>query len=246
MYSPPTRLAFVILLSAALHGAPPFLTGDPDIAETKRVELIPSWTTERRAGERRMELPAFEANYGVTPNVEVGYASAWLRAHGDGAASQNGYANSVIAAKWRFLEMEKHGVAMAVSPAFEFRNPGSRSAAKGLVADENTFTFDVRLDKDFGAVAVNLSVGRVFPSKSGGSWTYGLLMHKEVTKTLSLGLESVGDADSLGHSRSLLNAGVRIVTGADSQLLIGLGRELHNHNEPRLTLRTYVGWQQTF
>lgn len=126
------------------------------------------------------------------------------------------------------------------------RNPGSPSASKGRVADENTFTFDVRIDKDFGAVAINVSVGLVFPSKSGGACTYGLQVHKEITKTFSLGLETVGDADSFGHNRALLNAGVRFAVGTDSQLLVGIGRELHNHNEPRLTLRTYLGWQQTF
>ena len=244
----PSLPGFILTLATVcpLLGGPPFLTGDPDIAETKRIDFIPGWTTERRSGERLTALPVFELNYGLVPNVEVGYASGWLRAQPEVGPGRQGYGNSLVAAKWRLLEKEKNGLSMAVSPAFEFRNPGSRSVGKGLVADENTFMCDVRLDKDFGAVAVNVSVGRVFPSKSGGAWTYGLLVHKEITKTFSLGLETVGDADLPGHNRSLLNAGVRFAVGADSQLLVGIGRELHNHNEPRLTLRTYLGWQQTF
>jgi len=239
-------IALFFALAAPAYAGPPFLTGDPDIAETGRVDFIPGWTTEQRPGERLSALPIFELNYGLAPNVEIGYASGWISVRPDNGPKRRGYGNSLVAAKWRFLEAEKNGVSMAVSPSFEFRNPGSRSAKRGLVADENTFGFDVRADRDFGPVAVTASLGRLFPSKSDGSWTYGLLGHKEVTQTLGLGLEVAGAVDSLGHNRMLLNAGIQVVTGANSQLLLGLGRELHNKVEPHLTLRTYLGWQQKF
>lgn len=238
---------FLAVFSASTSlAAPPFLTGDSGVPEAKRLETIAGWTTERRPGERLAGLPVFELNYGLAPQIEIGYISRWVSAQPENKPKQQGYSNSLVAAKWRFLEEEKNGVSMAVSPSFEFRNPGSHSAKRGLVSDENTAGIDVRADRSFGPIAVTASLGRLFPSKSDGSWTYGLLGQKEITQTLGLGLEVVGDADSLGHNRILLNAGVQIVTGANSQMLLGLGRELHNKVEPRLTLRTYLGWQQTF
>lgn len=48
-------------------------------------------------------------------------------------------------------------------------------------------------------VAANVSVGRVSPSKSGDWWSYGFLAPKEITKTLTLGQEAVGDANGVGH-----------------------------------------------
>ncbi len=245
----PTPVFFTVIcfVVSALHAAPPFLTGDPGIAETSRLEFIPGWSTERRAGERLSELPAFELNYGVSATVEVSYGAAWLRARTAGDPHRSGYGNSIVAAKWRLLDGEKDGVTLAVSSAVEFRNPGSRSVVKGLVPDENTFGFDVRAEKEFAGLVFGAAAGWSAPSKSDGSWNYGLIARKDVAKKFSVGLELIGEAAArLDRSRFMLNAGVRIVTGNDSALLLGLGREVHCHDEPRLTRRTYVGWQQVF
>ncbi|MEY2881063.1 MAG: hypothetical protein RLZZ15_3443 [Verrucomicrobiota bacterium] len=247
MRAPLPFFGLFLSLTAALFAGPPFLTGDPDIVETKHLEIIPGWVSERRTGERVNELPAFELNYGLLPNVEVGYEAAWISARASGRAQRSGYGNSTVTAKWRLLEAKKDGLDFAVSPAFEFRNPGSRSVRKGLVADENTLSFDVRAEKEAGDLAVGVSAGWSAPSKSDGAWNYGLIVRKDVAKKFSIGVELVGEAAvALDRSRVMVNTGARIVTGEDSQLLLGLGRELHNHGASRVSLRTYVGWQQGF
>jgi hypothetical protein len=107
-------IALFFALAAPAYASPPFLSGDPDIAETGRVDFIPGWTTEQRPGERLSALPIFELNYGLAPNVEIGYASGWISVRPDNGPKRRGYGNSLVAAKWRFLEAEKNGVSMAV------------------------------------------------------------------------------------------------------------------------------------
>ncbi len=244
----PCRLVAALVCAAtALRAGPPFLTGDPDIVDHKRLEFIPGWTSESRPGERVTELPTFEFNYGLAPNVELSYEAAWLSVREDGAPRVSGYSNSIVGLKWRFLEAEKDGIAVALKPEFEFRNPGSSSVHKGLAEDENAFELQLRAEKEVGGFALGAAVGRAFPSKSDGAWVFGAIVKKEVIKGCKLGLELHGEAaSSFSRSAVLLNAGAKFEVSEHAEFLVGIGRELHNHDEPRVTLRTYLGWQQTF
>jgi len=241
-------LAFLaIALGLPAYAGPPFHTGDPDTADKGTWEASLGVVAERRPGEKVYELPGFEVNYGLADGLEFSYESAWLQKCENGVPSESGYGNSLVGLKWRFLEQEKHGVTVALKPEFEFRNPGSSSVQKGLADDENTFLLDLRVQRAFGENLLGLSFARTFPSKSDGSWEYGMFLKRETAKGHTFGVELTGSSTkAFNRSALVLNFGAQIKLTAQGKLLLGLGRELHNHDEPAATFIGYLGWQQLY
>jgi hypothetical protein len=242
------RLAGFLLTAAwALpsHAGPPFITGDPDPVEHGHWEISVGLADERRPGEHLYMLPAFEMNYGVADGFELSFESAWLRKKADGEPTESGFDNAILGLKWRILKEEKHGVTLALKPEWRFRNSGS--ARKGLADDESAFLLDLRVQKAVGPVQLGVAIARVFPQDSHGGWEYGTFAKVETEKGHTFGIELHGEGSTDFDTRALLlNLGAQIKITESGKLLLGLGRELRNREEPKLDLRAYLGWQLTF
>ena len=229
------------------HAGPPFLTGDPDPADRGHWEISVGVVDERRPGEHLYGLPAFEINYGVAEGFEVSYESSWLRKTEDGAPSRTGYDNSIIGLKWRILEEEKHGVTLALKPEWEFRTPHSSAVRNGLAEDENAFVLDLRVQKTVGPVVLGAALARIAPTKSPDGWEYGVFVKKETEKGHTFGIELHGEgSNDFGARELIVNVAAQIKMIESGKLLVGLGREVRNRDEPKLDLRAYLGWQLTF
>ena len=240
------RLAACLLLAATLpaQAGPPFLTGDPDPADAGHWEISVGLVGERRPDERAYRLPAFELNYGLGAGLEMSFESAWLRVREDGT-SLSGIDNSVLGLKWRILEDEKDGISLALKPEWEFRN--ARSARKGLVEDENAFLLDLRMQKAVGPVQLGMSVARVHPAKSPDGWEYGVFVKHETKEGSTLGIELNGAGSKSFSPRELIvNLAAQLKVTESGKLLVGVGREVRNRDEPKLDLRAYLGWQFAF
>jgi hypothetical protein len=244
-----SAVRFVAWLLAAValpaRAGPPFLTGDPDPADAGHWEISVGATTERRPDERAYRVPAFELNYGLGAGLEVSFESAWLRVSADGAPTRSGVDNSVIGLKWRILEEEKDGVSLALKPEWEFHN--ARSARKGLVEDENAILLDLRIQKGVGPVQLGMAVARVHPSKSENGWEYGVFVKHESEAGHTLGVELNGAGSKTFSPRELIvNLAAQLKMTESGKLLVGLGREVRNRDEPKVDLRAYLGWQLAF
>jgi hypothetical protein len=234
------------LFASPLYAGPPFFTDDPGTPGPGRWEINTAWVDERRAGETASELPLLDINYGWGDRLQLKYEVSWLHVREDGTR-QNGLSNSLIGVKWRFADAGKQGVDLSMYPQFEFRNPGSPSVRKGLVADESTLILPLQLEKALGPVTIVADFGRELPSKSEGGWFYGVVVSHEFTERVEAGVELHGEAaKSFDRTALIINFGATIKVGEKSALLISLGRELHNHEEPRATWVSYLGWQQLF
>jgi hypothetical protein len=246
------RLAGGLLAVACLvplvhgQGGPPMLTDDPGTPGDRHWEINTAWICEQRAGETVSELPLLDVNYGIGEHLQLKYEASWLHAHGSNEARESGLSNSLVGVKWRFLDEDKAGVAVSTYPQFEFRNPGSSSARRGLTDDENAMLLPIEVLKDLGALSVDVDVGRVFHRRSDDSWFYGCAVGREVNKRLELAVELHGESDrEFARGELAANFGARIRCCDHGTLLLSIGRELRNRDEPRATLLSYVGWQLT-
>ncbi len=229
------------------HAGPPFLTGDPDPVDRGHWEVSVGLADERRPGEHLYKLPTFEINYGVAEGFELSYESSWVRKSGDGAPARSGYDNSIVGLKWRILEEEKHGVTLALKPEWEFRTPRSAAVRNGLAEDENAFALDLRMQRAVGPVQLGVAVAGIAPTKSASGWEYGVFIKKETEKGHTFGAELHGSSTKDIAARELIvNFGAQVKMTESGKLLVGLGRELRNREEPKIDLRGYVGWQLAF
>ncbi|MDD3179307.1 MAG: hypothetical protein PHQ04_03040 [Opitutaceae bacterium] len=237
-------LSFAPALRA--QGGSPMLTDDTGTPGAGKWELTTAFTTERRSGERVSELPAMEIKYGLGKRIELAYGLSYLGKSVDGEPRTTGLGNSVAGMKWRFYDAGEDGLLASVTPELEFNNPGSRSDERELVEHGTVIVLPFQVQKVFGPVDVNVDFGREF-TNSDDSWFGGLCVGHAIGEKVELAAElHVATDEDVGRSALTANVGIRIAVMENSELLIALGRELHNHFEPKVTLLGYLGWNQAF
>ena len=238
-------LSAVVAPALRAQGGPPFLTDDPGTPGDGHWEINTAWIHEGRPGGQANELPLVDINYGWGDRVQLKYEASELVLREQDGISRSGFSNSLAGVKWRFLDDEKTGWSASTYPQVEFRNPGSSSARRRLVADETTFILPFEVVKEISrGLRVNVDLGYVAPTRSDASWFYGAVFGGEIRPNLELGVEVHGECTQ-GGARSELTAllGLRYKVSEHSLLLASAGRELHNHFETRANVVSYLGWQ---
>jgi hypothetical protein len=234
-------LAGTSLLHA--EGSPPLITDDPGTPGPGHWEINIGVSTERRPGLKAAELPLFDLNYGIGETLQLKYEVPYLTESEAGQPRVSGWGNSEVGVKWRFLDTGEGGRAMSVYPQLEFNNPGSSSDDRGLVEHGTAFLLPVQFEQGLGPVTLNLQLGREFRT-DGDSWFYGVALSHQLQKKIEIGLELAGTAAAkLERSQLTVNFGVVFEVSEKSSLMFSIGRELHNHEEPKATFVGYVGWQ---
>lgn len=241
-------LAGLLLLlgaTAKLHaeGSPPLITDDPGTPGDGHWEINVGLSTERRPGSHAAELPLLDLNYGIGDRLQLKYEMPYLNAHEAGSPSLSGLGNSEFGVKWRFYDEGEKGLAISVYPQLEFNNPGSRSADQGLVEHGSAFLLPFQFEKAVGGFTLIGQVGREFRS-GGDSWFYGFSLGRQLSDKVELALELVGGANAgLHRSQLAANLGVVFDLSERTSLMCSVGREMHNHDEPKATFLGYVGIQ---
>ncbi len=222
------------------------LTDDPGTPDKGHWEINTAWLTERSPGANLDELPLLDINYGLEDRVQLKYEASRLRSQVAGRPRESGLSNSLVGVKWRFVDDDKTGWQISTYPQFEFRNPRSSSARRGLVEEENSLLLPVEIQKALGPVGINIEVGRLLHVHSDDSWIYGCALGRSVGRRMELAVELHGESDAgLGRGELAVNFGVRLHCTDHGTLLASIGREISNHDEPRASLLSYLGWQLT-
>ncbi|HEY0864217.1 MAG TPA: hypothetical protein VGD97_08940 [Lacunisphaera sp.] len=228
----------VVLLHA--EGSPPLLTDDPGTPGDGHWEINLGVSREQRSGSRLSGLPLVDFNYGIGDRWQVMYAVSGLRLQEEGVPSVSGFGNSTIGVKWRFLEA---GPAVSLHPQWEFNTPGASSDERGLVEAGSAFLLPVQFELPAGPLAVIGQAGREFRA-AGDAWFYGLAVAYEPTARTAIAVELTGSATPrLDRTQLTANFAVAVDCSEGTSLLFSIGRELHNHDEPRATFVGYLGFQ---
>jgi hypothetical protein len=240
-------LSIVALLGATTlafaEGAPPTLTDDTGTPGDRHWEFDLGFGYERRPGVRSMELPGAELRYGIGANGQVTVANSYLTSKEDGLPRASAIGDTVIGGKWRFYDAGEKGLSVSMHPQVSFNTPGSSADRKGLVDDGTTFVLPLQFQHDAGPVTLVAEVGREF-NPGDDAWCYGAGMMYPFSDKVMLAVELNGGC-SIRANRSALTANVSLAVDLDehTSLLLGLGRELHNDDEPRASLIGFVGIQ---
>lgn len=219
------------------------VTDDPGTPGDQHWEVNVAWTREQRSGETGHELPLLDVNYGWGERVQLKYEVAYLVDSTTGSPRRSGLGDSLAGVKWRFFDDEKLGLALATYPQIGFRTPGSASALLGLTSGENAFILPVELQKKFDLIKVGADLGHVFHGQTDDAWFGGLVVGRQIMPSLELLAEWHCELESRGEiSSQLLNFGARVKLREQALLLLSLGRELTNRDDPRATV-LYIGLQ---
>jgi hypothetical protein len=238
--------ALLWLAAAALRaqGGPPLVTDDPGTPGNRNWEVNVAFTYQSQEGERVFEAPLIDANYGLGERIQLKVEIPWLVQDVSGESGVNGPGNALVGIKYRFLDEDRAGVALAVYPQLEVRTSAS-SVRSGLVEEGTGAILPLIAQKRLGPMSADVEIGPVVRSGQKPRWFGGLAVGGDVSEDLDLAAEVFVDTSAqFSDSNASFNAGGRWKLGTHFVTLFSAGTGIHGSpDRPRFQLLTYLGLQ---
>jgi hypothetical protein len=256
-------LAFLTLTTAA-HAGPPFQTDDPDPVEYHHFEMYAfslSDSTGKNAGGTVLEIPAYEVNYGVIPNVQLHLvlppSAVFLPSeNGSSGPTNYGYGDTELGAKIRFLKETKHSPEIGIFPFFELP---TGNADRSLGVGKTWYRIPLWLQKSWGPNGHQWTTyggggAAIVPQDGYANYPFaGWLLQRQLSEKFTLGGElfghgAEGPAALSTRSSTLLDLGgiyeFRKFSQLDGgfDLLFAAGRSIHGQPETYTYLALYWTW----
>ncbi|HMK65832.1 MAG TPA: transporter [Thermodesulfobacteriota bacterium] len=241
-------LCCLLIFPCLSLAAPPLLISDTGTPGDGHYELNAGISGVTALSGSKVAFPALDLNYGWGEHIQIKFELPWIFANKNGEEAQNGLGNSVLGVKWRFLDEDKHGLAMSVYPQLEF-NTAKSSADKGLVDFGTKWILPMEVEKKFGPINVLGEVGFIYNPENGNQWLYGLALGYPTSKQFEWVGEIYGVAGSNFDWAShdlVFNVGFRWNLVKWLNWNTSVGRSLHAMNGDEKTFQFYTGVQFVF
>ena len=251
---PLAAVLIALFASTTAHAGPPFQTDDPDPVEFRHFEMYAfelSDGTGKNAGGTALEVPAYEVNYGVVPNVQLHLVLPLTASFAPSGGTTNyGIGDTELGAKVRFVKETKRIPEVGIFPFFELP---SGNADKGLGVGATWYRMPLWLQKSWGAE------DRQWTSYGGGGEALvpqtgyknypfsGLLVQRQLSNKLTLGTELFGHgAEGMvatsTRACTLLDLGGIYEFKPGFDLLFAAGRSVYGQPETYTYLSLYWTW----
>lgn len=175
-----------LLLPAAAHAGPPFLTDDPEPTEKGHWEVYaPLFEAEGRGEDFEGALGA-EINYGPAEDVQITVGLFGAYTH-DGTGWRWGAGDLEASVKYRFYHDEDSGLQVALFPGVTLPTGGN-----GLGSDHVTALLPIWAQKDIGEWSVFGGGGYAINPGAGNRdyWTGGIAVTRHFSDRLLVGVEA--------------------------------------------------------
>jgi hypothetical protein len=231
-----------ILASAAWAG-PPFLTDDPEPVDYRHFEAYVFSTLDRTKDDRTIQIPAFEFNWGVFPDVQFHTVVPLALDYPSGGPGQYGIGDIEVGIKYRFVEEKGTMPQVGIFPMLEIP---SGDADRGLGNGRSWVKLPLWIQKSWekwttyggGGYAVNHAPDQ--RNFGFGGW----LLQRDIGKRLTLGgelfLQGAPAVD--GHSTGIFNFGGYYKFTPDFELLFSGGHSITGEGHTVGYLGIYWTW----
>lgn len=246
--------ALLALATATAHAGPPFQTDDPDPVEYRHFEMYAfelSDSTGKNAGGTVVEVPAYEVNYGVVPNVQLHLvlppSAVFLPS---GGPTNFGLGDTEMGAKVRFVKETKRVPEVGMFPFVEVH---TGNADKDLGVGRTWYRLPLWVQKSWGPsdrqwTSYGGGGEAVVPQDGYKNYPFaGWLVQRQLSKKWTLGGELFGHGAE-GHAAlstrasTLLDAGGIYEFRDGFDLLFAAGRSVYGQPETYTYLSLYWTW----
>ncbi|WP_188554782.1 hypothetical protein [Edaphobacter dinghuensis] len=245
------RWSWVLLLLAAGRTAfagPPFQTDDPDPVAYRHFEAYAFELSDGTVpGGTMLEIPSFEMNWGVVPNVQlhlvvpVGASFA-----PNGGPVHYGVGDTELGAKVRLVKETKRVPEVGIFPFVELP---SGSAANGLGVGTTWYRLPLWIQKSWGPWTSYGGGGEaVVPQTGYKNYPFaGWLVQRQMNKKVMLGVElfghgAEGEAATSTRSSTMADLGGSYEFKDGFDLLFAAGRSVAGQAETYTYLALYWTW----
>ncbi|MEO6817745.1 MAG: transporter [Edaphobacter sp.] len=244
------RWSWLLLFLAAGRtslAGPPFQTDDPDPVAYRHFEMYAFELSDSTSGGTALEVPAYEVNYGVVPNLQLHLVVPLVaNIPTDGSGATFGIGDTEVGAKYRFLKETKHRPEVGIFPFLELP---SGNAAKGLGVGTTWYRLPLWIQKSWGPWTSYGGGGEaVVPQTGYKNYPFaGWLVQRQVSKKLMLGVEvfghgALGEAAGSTKYATLADFGGTYEFKPGFDLLFAGGRTVAGQPETYSYLSLYWTW----
>jgi hypothetical protein len=237
-------------VTATAFAGPPFQTDDPDPVAYKHFEMYAfelSDGTGSKAGGTTLEVPSYEVNYGVAPNVQLHLVLPVAVNFSPGGGVVNyGIGDTELGAKVRFVKETKWVPEVGIFPFFELP---SGSAAKGLGVGTTWYRMPLWIQKSWGPWTSYGGGGEaIVPGMGYKDYPFaGWLVQRQLNKKVTLGVEffghgAEGEAATSTRASTMADLGGIYEFKEGFDLLFAAGRSVAGQPETYTYLSLYWTW----
>ena len=241
-------LGLMTLCSRIAFAGPPFQTDDPDPVAFRHFEMYAFGLSDgTTAGGTTLEIPGYEVNYGVVPNVQLHLVVPLTASFAPNGGPVNyGIGDTELGAKIRFIKETKWRPEVGIFPFFELP---SGNADKGLGVGKTWYRLPLWIQKSWGSWTSYGGGGAAVVSQDGyKNYPFaGWLVQRQINKKWMLGGELFGHgaegeaATSTGASTMAdLGGSYEVKPGFD--VLFAGGRSVAGQPETYAYLALYWTW----
>ena len=227
------------------QGGPPLIGDDPGTPGNGKFEINIAYPFVQTESSTTMDAGYIDANYGLGDHIELSYQGGYLIGRNKGQGWKEGYDDSLVGLKWRFLDQETRGVDMSIYPQLGF-NTTSSLARAGLAAKGLGVFLPIEIDKTIGKFEFDFEAGYQYSEHDRDQWAGGPILGYLLNDRVELLAEARFNFEQNFHSTDLiLDGGARINLIKHVQLLFATGRGIRNNDgSPHFYL--YAGFGFTF
>jgi hypothetical protein len=226
-------------ISAWAQGGPPLVTNDPDTPGAGHWEINLAGVGLHHHDEWELSAPDVDINYGLVERIQLSAHFGESEARAGDGAWVTGLGPVELAMRYRFLDEEEAGFALALQPRWE-KSWSSAAIRKGVASDHAEFGIPLQVARHFGKVVAGAELGRTFVGGAPDEWQLGVFASRDcLVEGLQCLAEIVAVRPDHAASEALAELGARLELSEHFVLLASLGRELNGEHGSHF----YVGVQ---
>ena len=215
-------IALLLLVSTgricAQGGGPPMITDDPGTPATGEWEINASINSETHKGEKEMEAPLLDINYGLNERTQLRIEMPYLLTKVEGESFNGRQGDVGVGIKYRFFDEDEDFLSFSMYPAVVF------ATAKDSY---NEYALPFQLEKTFGKWVLGAQIGYSYVEDDQDYFIGGFL----VGYGFSTKFEAMGEVDfqmdrlTLGEVEpgTVVNFGIRYEISQAIKLIASMG-----------------------
>lgn len=236
-----TTVTAALALLAAV-AAPAFATEDTDTPGAGRWEINFGVAGQRSAGQWEFALPEADINYGVGERGQLVLAVERLQRRERGLARESGMGSGTIGLKWRLLEQEASGVALALFPSYSW-NLSSSAERRGLVEPGHTLELPLIVGLKRGDTGWFAQAGANISEHGIDEWQAGLKVTRQCAPTVECRVELEHRIWPRRFGRTEVGAGFKWTVAEGLILQASAGRDIRSTDDTRHEVALRFGIQ---
>jgi hypothetical protein len=222
--------------------APVLATEDTDTPGKGRWEINIGVSATRSGSTWEYGLPEGDINYGLGDRMQLVLGSSRVSLHQAGMPTVSGTGRAVAGLKWRLLDQEQAGFALALFPRYEW-NPSSGAERRGVVDPGQSLVLPFIFGLRSGETGYFAEFGRSFEKHADREWVRGFKILHPCREDVECRIEVQHELVSPTGHYTTVNAGFKWALNQTYVVVAGIGRDVGRNEGSRRGVLFNLGLQ---